>query len=409
MAQEASNIPQNIYPIRVQVVGASGEQVTDFGSGGGGGGAVTVADGADTTQGALADAAVTAGSAGSLSGKLRQISSDIVSGSQQTKITDGTDVVDVTTGDSGQNGLVTAGSRKETSFTTTTAQAVGTTDVSNYRWVSVHVVTQGGSSTVNFQVSNDNTNWVSASLMISSAIGATLPTVSTTSASVVYAGALNARYFRLNVTGIASGTTAGVIEFFSQAPAQISNLTSVNQTGTWTVGSNSATGATVPANAFYMGLNDLTTGFLVGARAASSSTNTSSGILASGIVAVLDDTSPTAITENSFGSVRMSSDRSLFTTPRSTTPTQTSVASSASSVSLLAANNARKGATITNDSTAILYLKLGATASTTSYTVTLNGAVAAPFVYYEVPYGYVGAIDGIWASANGNARITELA
>jgi hypothetical protein len=28
--------------------------------------------------------------------------------------------------------------------------------------------------------------------------------------------------------------------------------------------------------------------------------------------------------------------------------------------------------------------------------------------YYEVPFGYVGAIDGIWASANGNARITEI-
>jgi hypothetical protein len=28
--------------------------------------------------------------------------------------------------------------------------------------------------------------------------------------------------------------------------------------------------------------------------------------------------------------------------------------------------------------------------------------------YYEVPFGYPGAIDGIWASANGNARITEL-
>lgn len=49
------------------------------GSGGGGGGAVTIADGADVTQGAIADAAITAGSAGTISGKLRQISSDISS------------------------------------------------------------------------------------------------------------------------------------------------------------------------------------------------------------------------------------------------------------------------------------------------------------------------------------------
>lgn len=83
----------------------------------------------------------------------------------------------------------------------------------------------------------------------------------------------------------------------------------------------------------------------------------------------------------------------------------TSVASSATSVSLLASNANRKQAAFFNDSTQILYLKLGTTASLTSYTVQIpaNG-------YYELPNGkiYSGAIDGIWASANGNARITEL-
>ncbi len=136
--------------------------------------------------------------------------------------------------------------------------------------------------------------------------------------------------------------------------------------------------------------------------------STGTGIAAAGILAQVDDTSPTAISENSFGNVRMSADHSVLVAPRATTPTQTSVASSASSVSLLAANNARKGATIYNDSTQILYLKLGATASTTSYTIQLPAAPAVNS-YYEVPFGYVGAIDGIWASANGNARITELA
>lgn len=89
----------------------------------------------------------------------------------------------------------------------------------------------------------------------------------------------------------------------------------------------------------------------------------------------------------------------------SATSAVTSVASSASSVSLLASNSARLGATFYNDSMAILYLKLGATASTTSYTVQM-----AAGSYYELPtpHLYTGAIDGIWASANGNVRITEL-
>src|SRR5215469_12664287 len=86
---------------------------------------------------------------------------------------------------------------------------------------------------------------------------------------------------------------------------------------------------------------------------------------------------------------------------------QTSVASSASAVSLLASNQSRVMATVYNDSTAILYLLLastvGQTASTSVYTVQM-----ASQAYYEVPCIYKGQIQGIWASANGNARITEL-
>lgn len=50
---------------------------TGGGSGGGGGGAVTVADGADVTQGAIADAVVAAGAAGTESAKLRRLTTDM--------------------------------------------------------------------------------------------------------------------------------------------------------------------------------------------------------------------------------------------------------------------------------------------------------------------------------------------
>lgn len=86
------------------------------------------------------------------------------------------------------------------------------------------------------------------------------------------------------------------------------------------------------------------------------------------------------------------------------TATQSNVAGAASSTSLLAANTSRKGATIWNDSSAILYVLLGTgTASATVCTVKLIADA-----YYEVPAGYTGAIKGIWASATGAARITEL-
>jgi hypothetical protein len=88
-----------------------------------------------------------------------------------------------------------------------------------------------------------------------------------------------------------------------------------------------------------------------------------------------------------------------------TTATLSNVASSATSVTVLASNTSRLGAMVFNDSTQVLYLKMGTTASTSSYTVQL-----AAGAYYELPQNplYTGRLDGIWASANGNARVTEL-
>lgn len=84
--------------------------------------------------------------------------------------------------------------------------------------------------------------------------------------------------------------------------------------------------------------------------------------------------------------------------------TLSNVASSATNVTVAASNANRRGLMLHNDSTAILYLKFGATASTTSFSVKI-----AADSYYEMSMPvYQGQIDGIWASANGAARITEL-
>ncbi len=91
--------------------------------------------------------------------------------------------------------------------------------------------------------------------------------------------------------------------------------------------------------------------------------------------------------------------------PAASTATLSNVSGSASSVTVLAANSARRGAVIMNDSTAILYLKFGATASATSFTYKLNGGETLELPSSPV---YAGIIDGIWASATGAARVTEL-
>lgn len=91
-----------------------------------------------------------------------------------------------------------------------------------------------------------------------------------------------------------------------------------------------------------------------------------------------------------------------MTATRPQTASTSNVASSATNVTVFAAANAG-GRAVFNDSTAVLYLKFGATATTTSYTVQL-----AAGDYYEFPQPtYCGQVDGIWASANGSARVTS--
>ena len=93
------------------------------------------------------------------------------------------------------------------------------------------------------------------------------------------------------------------------------------------------------------------------------------------------------------------------------TATLANVSGSASSVTLQAANTARRGLAIHNDSTAVLYVKCGSTAAATSFTVRL-----AAQDHYELPLVigrsgtqtvYAGIVTGIWDSATGSARVTE--
>jgi hypothetical protein len=91
--------------------------------------------------------------------------------------------------------------------------------------------------------------------------------------------------------------------------------------------------------------------------------------------------------------------------PEIPTAATSNVASSATNVTIIPADSTGSepnGRMVFNDSTAILYLKFGAGASVSSYTV----QIAAGGLYeFPLPV-YGGQVDGIWASANGNARVT---
>jgi hypothetical protein len=117
------------------------------------------------------------------------------------------------------------------------------------------------------------------------------------------------------------------------------------------------------------------------------------------------DSSGTQVTANASGlAVQGTTTLSGVSAASATT---TNVGDSASSVTLLASNSSRVGWSITNMSSAVLYVKLGATATTT------DSFIARLVQYDRVGQGpldglYTGLIAGIWASdAGGVAVITE--
>jgi hypothetical protein len=81
-------------------------------------------------------------------------------------------------------------------------------------------------------------------------------------------------------------------------------------------------------------------------------------------------------------------------------PAMTTVAAT-----VLAANTGRVGATIFNDaaSASAVYVALGITATASAFTVLI--AVGG---YYELPYGFTGAVTGICASGTATLRVNEL-
>ena len=96
-------------------------------------------------------------------------------------------------------------------------------------------------------------------------------------------------------------------------------------------------------------------------------------------------------------------------TNRCATPTYASVASTTTATTLLAANANRRGAIIFNNSTAILYLKYGTAGQTGTVSASAFSVRLATMTSWiiDVPT-WEGAVQGIWASVNGNAQVTDL-
>lgn len=98
---------------------------------------------------------------------------------------------------------------------------------------------------------------------------------------------------------------------------------------------------------------------------------------------------------------------SLTTTPPAAgTATLSSVAGATSSTTVLASNASRLAFTLYNDSDSAVFVKLGATASSSSFFKKMLPYES--LTTRDLGVNYTGRIDAIWDSATGNMRVTEL-
>lgn len=91
--------------------------------------------------------------------------------------------------------------------------------------------------------------------------------------------------------------------------------------------------------------------------------------------------------------------------PKVASATVTQIGDAVTSTQLAAANAARVGLIVSNESTSTMYLKYGTAASSTSFTVKLG---SGEIFEMDRPI-YTGAVHGIWASdAGGFAYVTDF-
>lgn len=202
-------------------------------------GGVTVADGSDVVLGSTTDAPASAGGTGSLSAKLRRISTQLPAALGQTTASAGlavtlaSDQLSTTAYSTSQRLPVTEPDALAVSGTLTSAAVLFSQDMAGYESISVQVTSAGTTCTITYETSDDNTNWVSTSGISSAQIGSTAPAItSTTALLLIFKKA--GRYFRARVSTYTSGTVT-VVGNCHKSAAPLTNQTtgigSVNTQG----------------------------------------------------------------------------------------------------------------------------------------------------------------------------------
>jgi hypothetical protein len=203
---------------------------------------------------------VTANAGTNLNTSALALDATLTGGTQQTKLTDGTNVANVIANDTGLNGQVINQASKTIAFTTSTPGAqtlLANTDIRGYSWLEIVYTSVGSGLALTGQFSPTSGGTYVNQSTFASNTGSPNGALGTAN-STVYTSPIRGNYFQIAVSALTSGTFTGTLTLRTTAPPFITALSTASQSGTWTVGANSATGSAIPANAFMMGMSDST-------------------------------------------------------------------------------------------------------------------------------------------------------
>lgn len=167
-------------------------------------------------------------------------SSNLTSGTQQTKLTDGTNIANVVAGDTGYNGLAIGSGTKTYTFTTSATGVqtlLANTPTEGYSWVEVVLTGAGGGLAWTAQVSNTSGGTYTTIPAGSWKTPGTIVAGLGTTVNILYHTALYGNYFQFAVSAMTSGTTAGYIILHATPYSGVDgSYTTAAQSGGWTVG-----------------------------------------------------------------------------------------------------------------------------------------------------------------------------
>lgn len=195
-------------------------------------------DGSAVTQ--PVSGTVTANAGTNLNTSSLALDATLTGGTQQSKLTDGTNIVNVLKSDgtvAGQNAQLVAPAVQTLTFTTSTPGAqtiLANTDVSHYAWIEIIYTSVGSGLALTGQFSTASGGAYVNQSTFASNTGSPNGALGTT-VSTVYTSPVRGNFFQMAVSALTSGTFTGTVTLRTIAPPFITTLVSASQSGTWTV------------------------------------------------------------------------------------------------------------------------------------------------------------------------------